>query len=97
MKTYTDELYIYPKVAGVLLSWKVTKGLNILPECYPNLNIVNSISIPAHRSHTPTSEEIMKEFPTVFSGRTKTMEGKQFYIHTSFMYWDKPKSKLDPL
>ena len=77
---YTDTLHIYPDVTGVLLSWKAAKGLHILPECYPTPTSVSALLLPPHRKHAPTSEEIMGEFPSVFDGQIKTMEGEQFHI-----------------
>ena len=93
-KTYDDDLHIYPEVTGVLLSWRAAKGLSILPECYPRpvdvttsvskerltLTRVNTLEAPAHVSLSPTSEELMMEFPTVFDGQIKTMDGEEFHI-----------------
>ena len=33
-KEYSDEIHIYPNVSGVIISWKATKALGILPEHY---------------------------------------------------------------
>ena len=74
--TYTDNLHIYLNETGMLLSWKAAKGLHILPECYPNPTLVQALLLPPFVNHTPTSEEIMHEFPTVFDGQIKTMEGE---------------------
>ena len=32
---YDDDIHIYPGIAEALLSWKATRGLGILPPCYP--------------------------------------------------------------
>ena len=92
-KTYTDDLHIYPEVTGVLLSWRAAKGLSILPECYPrpiNTTLISKEHPPTTRVNTlealalvspaPTSEDIMKEFPEVFNGQIKTMDGEEFHI-----------------
>lgn len=34
-REHTEDLYIYPSVCGILMSWKACKGLGILPHCYP--------------------------------------------------------------
>ena len=33
---HKNELHIHPEVTGELLSWEASKGVNILPECYPH-------------------------------------------------------------
>ena len=96
----------------MLLSWKAAKGLHILPECYPNPTLVQALSLPPFVNHTPTSEEIMHEFPTVFDSQIKNMEGEKFHICLAdnaepfcintpravpFAYWDKLKAELDLL
>ena len=80
--THNEDLHIYPEVTGVLLSWKAAKGLGILPRSYPphpsNITEVNAITTA---NQTPTtSEELIKEFPTVFDGQIKTMGGEKFHI-----------------
>ena len=95
--TLTDDLHIYPEVAEVLLSWSVVKGLSILPECYPRpigTTLVSKEHLPTTRvntleasplvSPTPTSEDIMKEFPNVFDGQIKTMDGEESRISIRF-------------
>ena len=92
-KTYTDDLHIYPKVTGVLQSWRAAKGLSILPECYtrpigttlvskehPPTTRVNTLEASSLVSPMPTSEDIMKEFPSVFDGQIKTMDGEEFHL-----------------
>jgi len=75
---FTDDFHIYPEVSG-LLPWKAAKGLNIQPKCYPqptgmpNPHLVAAIS-------TGKALEIMTEYPSVFDGRIKTMEGEKFQI-----------------
>ena len=74
----------------MLSSWKAAKGLNILPECYPNpinttvathnkcLLTSKDHTLEAPSYPTPTSADLMKEFTTVFKGVIKTMKGKKF-------------------
>ena len=35
-QTHTEDMHIYPEISGVIMSWKATKGLNILPVHYPD-------------------------------------------------------------
>ena len=83
---YTDDVYIYPEVAGTLISWKAAKGLKILPDSYPNPPspsppqvAITDVSTPDHPTiDHPTG--IMSEYPHVFDGNVKTMEGEKFHI-----------------
>ena len=112
-------------MTGVLLSWRAAKGLSIPPECYPHsINTtlvskehsrttrVNILEASSLVSPTPTSEDIMKEFPSVFDGQIKTMDGEEFYISLTddtkpfcvntprfvpFAYRDKLKAELTVL
>ena len=34
-QSYSDDVYVYPGVRGVILSWKAARGLGILPLSYP--------------------------------------------------------------
>ena len=123
--TYTDDLHIYSEVNGVLLSWKAAKGLKILPKCYPypidtatgsprqaQGTLSNTPPPPAQVNHMLASEELTKEFPSVFDGQIKTMAGETFHISLSngakpfcvntprsipFAYRDKLKAELDLL
>lgn len=73
---------------------------------------LTTLATPVHRNPTPTPEEIMKEFPTVFNGQIKTMKGEEFHISLTdnakpfcvktprsipFAYRDKRKAELDRL
>ena len=81
--TYTDALHIYPEVKVVLLSWKTSKALTILPTNYPSP--LSSLDTPL-TSATTTQEDTTpsldpaKEFPTVFDGNITQMDGEQFHI-----------------
>ena len=114
---YTDELHIYPQVCGALLSWKAAKGLNILPANYPNpLTLSSCSNLPSiaviERDLLPSSGNIMAEFPSVFDGQVKVMDGEEFRIELvdnaqpfcvqtpraiPFAYREKLKNELDLL
>ena len=105
-----ENFHIYREVSGVLLSWKASRGLGILPHCYPQ---------PAQRPcvASVSSEKVavcslVAEFPSVFDGRVKVMEGEQFCISLTedaqpfcvrtprvvpFAYRDKLREELDLL
>ena len=114
--TQRDDLYIHPDVKGVLLSWKTSRNLHILPARYPNpLDIVaRSITTdtPSTQPSSITSEELIKEFQSVFDGQVTAMEGEQFHIAIAddakpfcvktpraipFAYRDKLKAELTTL
>ncbi len=74
---YSDDFHIYPNVTATLLSWKAAKGLNILPDSYPYPPPAPSPSRVAavDISHPTTAHNVITEFPSVFDGQIKTMEG----------------------
>ena len=87
-RQYKDDIHICPGVSGPLISWKATKELRILPPHYPypqassnegaqpeikTTTIGNNIQIA-------TEEQIMLEFPSVFDGQVRMMEGEKFHI-----------------
>ena len=114
-RKYFDDLHNYPNITGVLFTWKAAKGLNILPESYPhpsNTPSTNLIAITTTTNHGVTSQQIMREFLSVFDGQIKTMEGEKFHISLTddakpfcvnaprtvpFAYRDKLKEELDLL
>ena len=68
--------------------------------------------IEVEHSCIPTSKEIMADYPTVFDGQVRVMEGEQFTITLQedaisfclktpwtvpFAYWEKLKNELDLL
>ena len=90
--TYKDDLHIYPGVSGVLISWKAAKGLGILSASYPypqnqpdkdeQLNqksYLRDVQL-GQVGCSPTAEDLVKQFPTVFDGQIRTMEGEIFHI-----------------
>lgn len=79
-QTHQDNLHIYPGVSGALISWKTAKNLRILPESYPypdNSHLAMSVN---QVSGSPTTEDLVKQFPTVFDGCIRTIEGEKFSI-----------------
>ena len=121
-REFADELHIYPDVCGVLISWKACKSLGILPDCYPHPTVVISTqaldlpSINTTSVSTTTSlltkNSVVTEFPMVFDGIIRAMDGEQFHIHLSanakpfcitsprsipFAYRDKLAAELDLL
>ena len=90
-KTYQTDLHIFNGVNGIIMSWKACKALGILPPCYPQPPSQTQPNIKAlpPQPHTTaqvdqripiTRELMMQEFPRVFDGNIKTMEGEQFHI-----------------
>jgi len=88
---YQTDLHIFNGVNGIIMSWKACKALGILPPCYPQPPSQTQPNIKAlpPQPHTTaqvdqripiTRELMMQEFPRVFDGNIKTMEGEQFHI-----------------
>ena len=114
--TYRDTLHIYPAVKGVLLSWKTSKALRVLPPNYPSpLSSPGTPSISVATTTKESTSPILdpaKEFPTVFDGNIKQMDGEEFHITLTegakpfciktpctvpFAYRDKLKAELEIL
>ena len=74
---HTAEFHIYPEVSGTLLSWGAAKALHILPPHFPNPPQPPTLCLTAAET---TSQDIRTDFPTVFDGLIKTMEGEKFHI-----------------
>ena len=84
--TYTDALHIYPEVKGILLSWKTSKALRILPTNYPSpLSSPDTPSISAATIQEDATHPLdsAKEFPTAFDGNTTQIDGEEFHITLS--------------
>ena len=123
-KTYQDDLHIYPGVAGALISWKAAKGLGILPPSYPyphspqgpqpgKARLQNEDPSSVEQvSCNPVPEDLVSEYPNVFDGKIRTMEGEKFHISLveggvpfcvktpqsiPFAYREKLKAKLQTL
>ena len=117
--THEDHLHIYPEVSGVLLSWQTCRSLKILPARYPSQICVDSP--PAHavsslhapgKNHSSPQAHLISEFPEIFNGQVKAMQGEEFHIQLSddakpffvkiprvipFAYRDKLKAELQTL
>ena len=121
-REYTDDLHIYPSVLGTLMSWKACKGIGILPQCYPYPSAADTAPLPNPLSsqllRTTTAslpvnmDAVVKEFPTVFDGNIRSMDGEEFHIHLTdnakpfcvntprsipFVYRDKLAAELELL
>ena len=89
--TYKDDLHIYPGVSGALISWKAAKGLGILHPQYPypgewsgkekpeSQTQVASMTTPDGVNQT-IPQNLMAQFPLVFDGKIRVMEGEKFHI-----------------
>jgi len=78
---YQDNLHFLPGVTGAIISWKAAKGLGILPYHYPSPAPTTSPAVQAtitwsDGAKNAVAEEIMKEYPTVFDGQVRVMEGE---------------------
>ena len=88
-KEHKEDMYIFPTLDGVIMSWKAAKALHVLTPHYPlpspSTVLPSSPSIKATTlPHAPLSVDALKrEFPTVFDGKIRTMEGEQFHISPS--------------
>ena len=113
--TYKDDIHIYPQIDGILLSWRTCIGLGILPQHYPQ-PAIKTVQV-RHETTPPssgqaTSQDLMEEFPTVFTEQVKAMEGESFRIELTddakpfcvktpraipFAYREKLRSELETL
>ena len=98
-KEYSDDFHIYPNIHRALLSLKTCKKLGILPECYPQpishaLNETNVTTISSYSTHVidtpvqtpPLSPEYVKiNYPTIFDGHIRSMEGEEFHISLTML------------
>ena len=106
---HTAEFHIYPEVSGTLLSWEAAKALHILPPHYPNPPQPPTLCLTASETKR---QDVRTDFPTVFDGLIKTMEGEKFHIAPTddaqpfcvkapraipFAYRDKLKAELELL
>jgi len=118
-KQYQDELHFFPGVRGAIISWKAARELGILPTHYPKPTQVGcSESVAVQKTQAteegglPTPENLMAEYPSVFDGQVRVMEGEMFTITlrddavpfcvkaprtVPFAYRDKLKKELELL
>lgn len=81
-KTCTEDFHIYPDVNGSLISWRAARTLSILPDCYPS----PPKTPPKPPFHCVANvqgkpvDALMSEFPSVFDGSVRSMEGEEFRI-----------------
>ena len=114
---HEEDVYIFPHLSGVIVSWRVAKALKILPPHYPLPPPKAAPVEPSVRSTTathplPNMDDLKQEYPTVFDGRIRTMEGEEFHISLTadakpfcvntprsvpFAYRDKLQAELDLL
>ena len=116
-KEHSEEMYIFPNMRGIIMSWKAAKALCILPSYYPQpplacAPLTPSINATTAMQISPPIIDLKKEFPTVFDGSIRRMEGEEFHITLTahakpfcvntprsipYVYRDKLKAELDLL
>ena len=81
-KQCTDDLHVIPGIKGCVISWQASKCLGILPAHYPNPTKAepNITMIATDQRGIPTAQEVWEEFPSVFDGQVRVMDGEQFHI-----------------
>ena len=81
-KQCTDDLHIIPGVKGCVISWEVSKCLGIFPAHYLNQigNAPTITRVDAGTGGILAAQQMMNEFPSVFDGQVRVMEGEQFHI-----------------
>ena len=115
---YQEDVHIYLNVRGTLISWKACKALHILPPHYPqpipSLIVHMATLSPVHTTSTVPliAQHITSEYPTLFDGQIRSMQGEQFHISLldsvkpfcintpkaiPFAYHDKLKAELNLL
>ena len=77
-----DVVHVFPSIpGGMLLSWKTSKDLSILPPNYPcQIQKICNVNLKSDEDDLTTEEDLIKEFPTVFDGQIRTMQGEKFCI-----------------
>ena len=100
-KEHSEEMYIFPNMRGVIMSWKAAKALSILPSHYPQPPLARAPLTPSINTTTamqisPPIIDLKKEFPTVFDGSIRRIEGEKFHItlmaHAKSFCVNKPRS-----
>ena len=89
-REFADELH------GCMWNTNIMESLGILPDCYPHPPVATAVmstqafdlpSINATSVNTTTSlltkNSVVTEFPMVFDGIIRAMDGEQFHIHLS--------------
>ena len=92
-KEYSDDIHIYPSVSGVIISWKATKALGILPEHYPaplppvtptiivTLHADANINAITPTSTVPTQQGVTQCIPLFLMGKSEQWKGKNSIYH----------------
>ena len=116
-KEQNEEVYIFSNMRGVLISWKAARALSILPSHYPQPLLHQAPLEPRINATSATQVsspiiDLKQEFPTVFDGNIRVMEGEEFHITLTehakpfcvnaprsvpYAYRDKLKAELDLL
>ena len=61
------------------MSWKAAQNLHILPNNYPEqIRYIQDSSVSLKKV---TAEDLIQEFPTVFDGKTRVIDGEKFRIN----------------
>ena len=83
-RTVATTIYIFEQVTGVLLLWKASRDLGILPASYPIPPVhAEASNQPVNATSTQvdvSADTLIAEFPTVFDGQVKCMPGESFRI-----------------
>ena len=114
---YEEDVYIFTHLHGVIISWRAAKALQLLSPHYLLPPPVPAPSEPRIRTTIasgpiPTLDDLKREYPTVFDGNFRTMDGEEFHISLLadakpfcvntprsilFAYRDKLKAELELL
>ena len=106
-----EALHVFPSIpGGMLMSWKAAQNLHILPNNYPEQ--IRSVQDSSVSLTNVTAEDLIQEFPTVFDGKIRVMDGEKFRINLTdnatpfrvnaprtipYAYRDKVKLELETL
>ena len=106
-----EALNVFPSIpGGMLMSWKAAQNLHILPNNYPEQ--IRSVQDSSVSLTNVTTEDLIQEFPTVFDGKIRVMDGEKFRINLTdnatpfcvsaprtipYAYRDKVKLELETL
>jgi len=82
---YEEDVYIFTHLRGVIISWRAAKALQLLSSHYPLPPPVPAPSEPRIRTTIasgpiPTLDYLKREYPTVFNGNIRMMDGEEFHI-----------------
>ena len=106
-----EALHVFPSIPGsMLMFWKATQNLQILPKHYPEqIRFIQDSPVPSTKI---TAKNLIQKFPTVFDEKIRMMDGEKFCIQLNdnaksccvsaprtipCAYRDKVKLELDAL